>query len=164
VTYLTDQMGRRALLVRSGRSCRHLMTDTESASAPRESRGPVLIVDDEEVVRHLVARALTETNYEVLQAADGFEALALLAAHAPRLRLAIFDLVMPGLTGKELAEVTAERWPQLPILFISGYPRAYLEEHALLESDLPLLKKPFLPSRLLEMVEETARPDPITTP
>lgn len=140
------------------------MTDPEPVSPPRETRGPILIVDDEEVIRHLVARALTQANYEVHQAADGFEALALLAAHAPRLRLAIFDLVMPGLTGKELAEVTVERWPQLPILFISGYPRAYLEEHALLDSDLPLLKKPFLPSRLLEMVEETARPDPITTP
>jgi two-component system cell cycle sensor histidine kinase/response regulator CckA len=140
------------------------MTDSASAPSARDSRGPILIVDDEEVVRHLVARALTQANYEVLQAADGFEALAFLAGHAARLRLAIFDLVMPGLTGRDLAEVTAERWPQLPILFISGYPRAYLEEHSLLNSDLPLLKKPFLPSRLLEMVEETARADPITTP
>jgi CheY-like chemotaxis protein len=140
------------------------MTDTPAALHHRDSRGPVLVVDDEEVVRHLVARALTQANYEVLQAADGFEALALLAGHAPRLRLAIFDLVMPGLTGRELAEVTAERWPQLPVLFISGYPRAYLEEHSLLDANLPLLKKPFLPSRLLEMVEETARPHPATTP
>jgi CheY-like chemotaxis protein len=140
------------------------MNDPADSTSARDSRGPILIVDDEEVVRHLVARALTQANYEVLQAADGFEALAFLAGHAARLRLAIFDLVMPGLTGRDLAEVTAERWPQLPILFISGYPRAYLEEHSLLNSDLPLLKKPFLPSRLLEMVEETARADPITTP
>jgi CheY-like chemotaxis protein len=140
------------------------MTDSPPAPRHHDARGPVLVVDDEEVVRQLVARALTQANYEVLQAADGFEALALLAGHAPRLRLAIFDLVMPGLTGRELAEVTMERWPQLPILFISGYPRAYLEEHSLLDSNLPLLKKPFLPSRLLEMVEETARPSPATTP
>jgi CheY-like chemotaxis protein len=140
------------------------MTDSPAVSSNRDSRGPILVVDDEEVVRHLVARALTQANYEVFQAADGFEALALLADHALRLRLAIFDLVMPGLTGRELAEVTAERWPQLPILFISGYPRAYLEEHSLLDSHLPLLKKPFLPSRLLEMVEETARPYPATMP
>jgi len=61
---------------------------------------------------------------------------------------------MPGVGGREIAGWMATRLPTLPILFISGYPRAYLEAHELFDETVPLLRKPFLPSRLLEAVQD----------
>jgi CheY-like chemotaxis protein len=112
-------------------------------------------VDDEEVVRMLVARALKESGYQVVEATHGAAALALLETGAPQVDLVICDLVMPALNGRDLARWLGTFRPELPILFISGYPLAYLEAHDLYDPAIPLLRKPFLPSRLLEAVEET---------
>jgi CheY-like chemotaxis protein len=115
----------------------------------------ILVVDDEEVVRILVARALREGGYRVLEATHGAAALALLEGGALQVDLIICDLVMPALNGRDLARWLGTYRPELPILFISGYPTAYLEAHDLYDPTIPLLRKPFLPSRLLEAVEET---------
>ena len=114
----------------------------------------VLVVDDEEVVRILIARALTEAGYRVVLAINGVEATAILGPDTPAVDLVICDLVMPVMTGRDLARWLGAHRPELPILFISGYPRAYLEAHDLHDPGIPLLRKPFLPSRLLESVEE----------
>jgi CheY-like chemotaxis protein len=68
--------------------------------------------------------------------------------------LVICDLVMPILGGREVSNWMQEHCPDLPLLFISGYPRAYLEAHHLYDPSVPMLRKPFLPSKLLETVEE----------
>jgi CheY-like chemotaxis protein len=81
-------------------------------------------------------------------------AIALLDAYGGTVDLVISDLVMPGVGGREIAGWMATHLPTLPILFISGYPKAYLEAHDLLDESVPLLRKPFLPSRLLEAVHE----------
>jgi CheY-like chemotaxis protein len=70
------------------------------------------------------------------------------------IHLVITDLVRPGVGGREVARWTAAHLPELPVLFISGYPRTYLEAHDLYDAGIPLLRKPFLPSRLLEAVQE----------
>ena len=114
----------------------------------------VLVVDDEEVVRILIARALTEAGYRVVLAINGVEATVILGQDTPAVDLVICDLVMPVMTGRDLARWLGAHRPELPILFISGYPRAYLEAHDLHDPGIPLLRKPFLPSRLLESVEE----------
>ena len=67
------------------------------------------------------------------------------------IHLVITDLVMPGVGGREVARWTAAHRPALPVLFISGYPRTYLEAHDLYDAGIPLLRKPF---RLLEAVQE----------
>ena len=115
----------------------------------------ILVVDDEDIVRGLVARSLREGGYRVLQASHGAAAIALLETQDHMVDLVICDLVMPVLDGREVAEWMRIHCPGLPLMFISGYPRAYLEAHALYDPGLPLLRKPFLPSRLLEAVEET---------
>jgi CheY-like chemotaxis protein len=115
----------------------------------------VLVVDDEEVVRMLVARALVEAGFTVVEAGHGAAALSLVESGAYELDLVLCDLVMPGLNGRDLARWLAAHRPDLPILLISGYPLPYLEAHDLYDPGLPLLRKPFLPSRLLEAVEET---------
>ena len=70
---------------------------------------------------------------------------------------------MPEMTGRGLERVVAARWLHLPMLFISAYPLSYLEDQGLYQPDLALLKKPFLPSRLLETVEEMLVRSPSST-
>jgi CheY-like chemotaxis protein len=121
-----------------------------------------LVVDDEDIVRGLVARSLREGGYRVLQASHGAAAIGLLELQAQAVSLVICDLVMPILGGREVSDWMKEHCPELPLLFISGYPRAYLEAHRLYDPTVPMLRKPFLPSRLLETVDElvTAGPTP----
>jgi CheY-like chemotaxis protein len=118
------------------------------------------VVDDEDVVRSLVARALREAGYHVVEASHGAAAIGLMEADSNSADLVICDLVMPVLGGKEVAEWMREHRPALPLLFISGYPRAYLEAHHLFDPTVPMVRKPFLPSRLLEAVEEQVASHP----
>jgi CheY-like chemotaxis protein len=120
----------------------------------------VLVVDDEDVVRELVARTLKESDYRVLQASHGAAAIGLLEREANGVDLVVSDLMMPVLGGKELADWMRQHAPAVPLLFISGYPRAYLEAHNLFDPAVPMLRKPFLPSRLLEAVEEQVASHP----
>jgi CheY-like chemotaxis protein len=122
-------------------------------SVPSRPR-TILVVDDEEVVRLLVSRALHDAGYQVVEATHGAAALAILESGAQEIDLVVCDLVMPALNGRDLARWIGQHLPELPILFISGYPQPYLDEHDLYEPGIPLLRKPFLPSRLLESVEE----------
>lgn len=102
----------------------------------------------------LVCRALTECGYRVVEATHGAAALAILEQSGRDVDLVVCDLVMPGLNGRDLARWLQSHDPSLPILFISGYPQPYLEAHDLFDPGIPMLRKPFLPSRLLESVEE----------
>jgi CheY-like chemotaxis protein len=111
-------------------------------------------VDDEDIVGGLIARTLREGAYRVLQASHGAAAIGLLEMQAHAVDLVICDLVMPVLGGREVSKWMKEHCPEVPLLFISGYPRAYLEAHHLYDPTVPMLRKPFLPSRLLETVEE----------
>ncbi len=134
------------------------MPPSESpATLPRT----VLVVDDEDLVRALVARSLREAGYRVLQANHGAAAIGLLEVESSALDLVICDLVMPVLGGREVSMWMRKHCPGLPLLFISGYPRAYLEAHHLYQPRVPTLRKPFLPSKLLETVQELlATPEP----
>ena len=118
------------------------------------SQGTILVVDDEDIVRALVSRTLREAGYHVLQASHGAAAVGILETEAQGVDLVICDLVMPILGGREVAGWMREHCPDLRLLFISGYPRAYLEANQLYDPSVPMLRKPFLPSRLLETVEE----------
>lgn len=133
------------------------MTQSDSrANRPRT----ILVVDDEDLVRELVARTLREAGYRVLEASHGGAALGLLEVKSNAVDLVISDLVMPVLGGREVAEWMREHCPAVPLLFVSGYPRAYLEAHRLFDPGVPMLRKPFLPSRLLEAVEEQVAAHP----
>ena len=123
----------------------------------------ILVVDDEDLVRGLVARSLRERGYRVLQASHGAAAIGLLELQAQAIHLVICDLVMPMLGGREVSDWMKDHCPEVPLLFISGYPRPYLEAHHLYDPTVPMLRKPFLPSRLLETVEElvTEGPPPV---
>jgi CheY-like chemotaxis protein len=130
---------------------------------PSSWQRAILVVDDEDIIRALVSRTLREGGYRVLQAIHGAAAIGLLEVEAQGVDLVICDVVMPVLGGREVSEWMKEHCPDLPLLFISGYPRPYLEANHLYDPSVPLLRKPFLPSKLLESVEEllAARPAPL---
>jgi PAS domain S-box-containing protein len=122
----------------------------EAADAPRAD-AVVLIVEDDEVVRRMTARALTEAGFTTLEAEDGVSALEMIATR-DRLDLVVTDLGMPRMDGYELARrIRAER-PGVPVLLISGYVQEDLEGHG--AEGWPLLRKPFPPEELVRRAAE----------
>ena len=129
-----------------------------AAEEPRRvmqrGHGTVLIVEDEESVRTLAARALGELGYDALQAGDGQAALELLAARNGRVDLVVTDLVMPRMNGKELGEEVARRYAAVPVLYMSGYTDDDALLRGLVAPDAPFVAKPFAPDALAARVQE----------
>jgi signal transduction histidine kinase/ActR/RegA family two-component response regulator len=112
---------------------------TADASAPRRH---ILVVDDEEPVRNTLTRLLRHLGYGVSVASGAREALTMVAAGAPAPDLAIVDLTMPDLGGEATAELLGIRWPELPVIFTSGYGDS--EQESSLDPTRPgMLAKPF---------------------
>lgn len=108
----------------------------------------ILVVDDDGSVRDFVTAALCDAGHRVLNAAGGREALDMLAAQ--RVDLLVADILMPEMTGTELARVARERQPELTVLFITGYAELPAGERP---DGAPLLMKPFRPGRLIAEVD-----------
>jgi two-component system cell cycle sensor histidine kinase/response regulator CckA len=126
-----------------------------------DGRWAVLVVEDEEMVRRLVARMLVLEGYRVLEARDGREALRVLQRAADRVRIVVTDLAMPGVNGRELATTVARCWPWVPVLFMSGYPAMRMVSEGALDPAAPFLQKPFTSDQLARKVRELlAAPPP----
>jgi CheY-like chemotaxis protein len=110
----------------------------------------ILVVDDEALVCTLLARILGEAGYRVLVAQSGREALGHVR-EGPQVALVITDVMMPGMTGVELAEALRAERPALPILLMSAHTPAALRDRGLGECD-EILVKPFPPRELLAAV------------
>jgi CheY-like chemotaxis protein len=102
----------------------------------------VLVVEDNEEVRSYSVMILTELGYGVLEARDAESALAILES-APRVDLLFTDVVLPGKTGRVLADLARERWPKLPVLYTTGYSRNAIVHHGRLDPGVQLITKPF---------------------
>jgi two-component system, cell cycle sensor histidine kinase and response regulator CckA len=123
---------------------------TAGAAAPRRGTERVLLVDDEAPVRQLVRAVLERKGYQVLEARSAQDALACFDEHAGAIDLLLTDVVMPGgMTGPALARELLARAPALAVLLTSGYGA---EPEVAAGETLPLLPKPFAPSRLLAAV------------
>jgi len=122
-------------------------------SAPR-GRETVLVAEDEGGVRGLVCRILRSAGYEVLEARSGGEALLLCSDQSRPVQLLISDLVMPHMSGPELARRAAESMNDLKVLYISGYMDTEQIPPELADSGTPVLQKPFSPQELLRAVRE----------
>jgi PAS domain S-box-containing protein len=109
----------------------------------------VLVIEDEDLVRALAARALEVSGYRVISASSGADALGLLERHGGAVRAVLCDAVMPGMNGREFARRLAERWPGVPVLFMSGYPGNDVVQRGILDLDAPFLQKPFTTDRLV---------------
>ena len=136
--------------------------DSLRASAPAIPKDPqpeagepqLLLVEDDDAVRRTAVRQLAQLGYRTLHAADGFRALELFEQHIDSLELVMLDVVLPSLSGLEVAEIIRERRPDLPVLFCSGYNREILEEEYSLSVPGPLLTKPWAPQDLQRALGE----------
>jgi PAS domain S-box-containing protein len=114
----------------------------------------VLLVEDDPSARALARRALGGAGYEVLAAANGREALEVVAASPRPPDLVLTDVVMPEMSGKELADALLRARPSLRVLYLSGYTEDTIVHHGILDSTINLLPKPYTPSALLARVRE----------
>jgi two-component system, cell cycle sensor histidine kinase and response regulator CckA len=118
----------------------------------RPSTRTILVVDDDPVVRNLVARALERIGYFVCEAESGELALELLARRTPAVDLVLTDIMMPQLSGLDLARLVAERWPELRLVFMSGGIVPSATQRPSDVPEVPCLRKPFTSQQLAEWV------------
>jgi PAS domain S-box-containing protein len=129
----------------------------ESPPPPPEPPAPlatILVVEDEAGIRALVRKILRRQGYEVLEAANGQEALALCREHGPRVELLITDVLMPQMGGRELVERLQTQGHDMKVLYVSGYT----DDASVYSGELPtgtaFLQKPFTLGSLLDKVKE----------
>jgi len=118
-----------------------------AAAAVRGGNETILLAEDEEAIRNLAVRSLREQGYTVLAAADGEEAVAIAGAH-PEISMAILDVMMPRMGGKDVLDAIHRIRPGLPALFTSGYSTDQIHESFVLLPGIEFLPKPYSPASL----------------
>lgn len=115
----------------------------------------LLLVEDNEMVRDLAGRILRSLGYTVLEASHGPEALRLIEEYRAPVHLLLTDVVMPGgMNGRELAEQISRRYPDLRVIYMSGYTDNAIIHHGVLEPGMTFLEKPFSPQALTAKIRE----------
>lgn len=112
----------------------------------------ILVVDDDDPVRVMLARLLGMQGYSVVQAANATQARTVLNEGKPA--LVISDIVMPGESGIELRRTIAERWPDLPVILVSGYSAEGPAEFAARTPNTWFVQKPFAADQLLSLIAQ----------
>ena len=127
--------------------------------APAAAKAPpptgsetILLCEDDERVRELAGQMLRGAGYTVIVARNGDHALELASAHAGPIHMLVTDVIMPNMHGKALAHELTSRWPELEVLFVSGYTSNVIAQHGVLEEGVEFLQKPFTRRALLERV------------
>ena len=120
----------------------------------RSGTETILLAEDNAGLRKLAMRVLEPAGYTVLGAATAEEALRLLERHEGSVHLLLSDVVMPGMSGRQLAEHLAQTRPGLKVLYMSGYTSDTIVRHGVLEAQVPFLNKPFSAAALLQKVRE----------
>jgi two-component system, cell cycle sensor histidine kinase and response regulator CckA len=136
----------------------------DTRSDPRSlQRGSetVLLVEDEKGVRELAREYLEMIGYTVIEAEDGHTALELASMHAGPIDLLMTDVVMPGISGRELAERVSQIRRGIKILYMSGYTDQAVVHHGILQNDAVLLQKPFTLATLSARLREILAPEPV---
>ena len=132
-------------------------SDTDRAIVARRDVGgaeSVLVVEDEEPIREIAREILTARGYQVHVASSGEQALAIAAMLGSRIHLLLTDVIMPGMSGPELAERLTAIRPEVQVLFMSGYTDDMLLQRGALGGEARLLQKPFTPQMLAEHVRD----------
>jgi signal transduction histidine kinase/FixJ family two-component response regulator len=130
------------------------VTGSKIPSVPAPARGTetLLVVEDNVAVRSVLCRVLKDAGYVVLAASDAAEARSICLSHRSTIHLLLTDVVMPGLSGPELAtELSTER-PDMKVLFMSGYSGTAITRHGMLREGLVFLQKPFSPGSVTRAV------------
>ncbi len=138
--------------------CEPEAKDVPAAAPPRTERGhqqaTILVVDDDEPVRRVMARYLRKAGFQVLEASDGLVAQQVMRRHRGVIDLLVTDVMMPRMKGTELAGWAAAHRPDTRILLVSGYMDSHRIQAWVDEDDEVFLAKPFEPDELLERVRQ----------
>jgi CheY-like chemotaxis protein len=114
----------------------------------------ILLAEDEEAVRELARTVLASYGYAVIEATSAEQAEELFGEHNGKIDLLLTDVVMPGMSGRELARRLSLRAPQMRVLFMSGYTDNLIAQGGVLEAGVSFLQKPFSPRRLAAKVRD----------
>jgi PAS domain S-box-containing protein len=126
-----------------------------SPPAPVSAGGEtVLVVEDEQLVRRLIVSILHTSGYKVLEAADGNGAIEIIESHGPQIDLMVTDVVLPGLSGRQLAVDFGARCPDAKLLLVSGYLPSDIDQWLDDGPAIPFLAKPFSSEALIRKVRE----------
>jgi PAS domain S-box-containing protein len=129
--------------------------NTRKDSAPvYHGSETVLVVEDEQSVRALTCRVLRDRGYTILEAADGAEALVIAKYTTGKIDMVVTDVVMPGMTGKDLVVKLKSMRPDIKVLYTSGYTDTAIVHHGILNPDVAFLQKPFTVKNLAQKVRE----------
>ena len=130
------------------------------AGPVRGAAETILLVEDEQLVRHLTREILVRNGYRVLEAPDGPEALALAAGFEGTIHLMLTDVVMPRMSGPELVERILPSRPAMRVLYVSGYSEEAIARQGQLTPGIELLPKPFTPGVLTARIRQILDRDP----
>jgi CheY-like chemotaxis protein len=134
----------------------HVPTKVETTPEPTSVEGAetILLVEDEPAVRELARMVLSERGFSVIEAQSPEDAVRLAGEHGLKIHLLLTDVVMPGMSGRDLAKQLTALHPHLRVLFMSGYTHNVIAENGTLEEGLSFLQKPFTPQVLTQKVRE----------
>jgi two-component system cell cycle sensor histidine kinase/response regulator CckA len=131
-----------------------------ASRAKRRGSELILLVEDEENIRQPIVEVLGVQGYRVLAAANGAEALELAKRQKEPIHLLVTDVIMPGISGSQLADQLMAARPEMKVLYISGYPEDAIARHGVLAPGEFFLQKPFPPSLLLRTLREVLESPP----
>jgi len=123
-----------------------MLTESEMAS-----RKTILLAEDESLLRELGETILRQAGYKVVTAPGAQELRALVSEYSDRVDLLLTDVIMPGLGGQELVALVKRRWPDIRILYMSGYSSEEIDD---LDRDAGFLQKPFTPGELMKKIAD----------
>jgi CheY-like chemotaxis protein len=126
----------------------------EAEHAGRDAAETLLLVEDETQVRELETKMLTQFGYAVLTAANGHEALDVSRNHPGEISLLVTDVVMPIMSGRQVADTLVASRPGLKVLYLSGYTENTIGDHGVLDSGVNFLSKPFTHQALALKIRE----------
>ena len=134
------------------------------ATALRGAGERILVVEDDPQVRAVARRALQGAGYAVYEAITGLAAIHFMASHPGEIDLIVSDVVMPGVNGREMADRLRHSNPEVPILFVSGYPGTEIERRGLDLMRATFIPKPFPPEVLIAAVHDALARRPSSKP
>ncbi|MBC8031560.1 MAG: PAS domain S-box protein [Pyrinomonadaceae bacterium] len=128
--------------------------DSVSVSGTARGSETVLLVEDEDMVRNLATEILKDSGYTVLEASGGEEAIGLCREHREPIHLLITDVVMPRMSGKDVAQQLQMIHPETKVLFMSGYTDEAIVHHGIVDADIAFIQKPFSENALALKIRE----------
>ncbi|MBU2487975.1 MAG: PAS domain S-box protein [Proteobacteria bacterium] len=114
----------------------------------------ILVVEDDEMVQRMLRRMLESAGYRIISASDGLEALSILEEKAGEIDMALLDVVMPRLGGREVHDRIQKQWPRIKTAFSSGYTASAVHTGFILEAGLTLIQKPYRRNELLRLIRK----------